>query len=44
MKKTYATPTVVVNGDAVRETLSGINSGDEGPKFPLASGRVGFYL
>lgn len=44
MKNTYATPTAVVSGNVVHETRSGINSGPEGVKFPLASGRVGFYL
>ncbi|MGH7516866.1 MAG: hypothetical protein ACREOC_05270 [Gemmatimonadales bacterium] len=44
MKKTYAAPTLVANGSAVRETMGGINSGAEDVKRPLAEGSVGFYL
>lgn len=44
MKKTYTAPNAIVSGDAVRDTRSGIDSGSEGVKRPLAVGVVGFYL
>jgi len=47
MTKTYAAPTLVVSGNAVRDTLdSTVKSGpSETPQHkPAGSGSVGFYL
>jgi hypothetical protein len=44
MKKTYLTPTVILAGNAVRETMS-IDSGTAEPEnFLKVSGSVGFNL
>jgi hypothetical protein len=45
MKKAYAIPTVVANGNVVRETLSGIKQATEDTTHKPSSGAdIGFYL
>ena len=44
MKKTYAAPTLISDGDVVRETLGYKPVGSEPAKEALTAGRVGFYL
>jgi hypothetical protein len=48
MKKTYTTPTLIENGDVVRETLGGDAPGNEliNPTVfrPEMPGSIGYYL
>ena len=48
MKKLYAKPTLVANGDAVPETMTGARPGSELAqpvlKFNMTQSSVGFYL
>jgi hypothetical protein len=46
MKKTYAAPTIVTNGDAIRETKGPASQAESNvnPGILQAPGSVGFYL
>jgi hypothetical protein len=45
MKKTYSTPTVVVNGSVIRETMSnGSDAVESGSLKHSIDGSVGFHL
>jgi hypothetical protein len=44
MKKTYATPALVLSGNSVRETKGNISGPPDVQGFGAALGSVGFYL